>query len=115
MNASRTALVLAGFALATLASGLYRYLSAEGGDKGLWFGVVLGAVGLLGAGALASGRRRTGLAFGALAVLTVGGWFGYEALILKGLAVAETRQLVLLALSLLTGFALVLHSRGDAR
>lgn len=97
MTPKRAATTLALFGVATLASGLYRYLSADGGEKGLWFGVVMGAIGLAGAASLARGRRAPGRALGWTAVVFVGGWFTYEALVKKGLAEAEPRQLALIA------------------
>jgi len=115
MTPKRAASTLALFGLATLASGLYRYLSAEGGEKGLWFGVVMGAVALAGAAALARGRRAAGLALGGTAVAFVGGWFTYEALVKKGLAEAEPRQLALIVFSVVMAVVLVAPGQRPGR
>jgi hypothetical protein len=101
LNRSAASLVL--FGAATLASGLYRYLSAPDGEKGLWFGLVMGSMGLGAALALGRGRRVVGGVLGVLSVVLVGGWFSYEALVLKGLAVAETRQLALIVMAFVVG------------
>ncbi len=107
MNLRRTDLVLALYAVLTAVSGIYRYASAPGGVEALWFGVVMGGVAALGALCMRIGRRRLGLALGAFAVLTIGGWFVYEALIQKGIAVAERRQLGMIVLSVVVGGVLV--------
>lgn len=94
------------FGLAVIASGCWRYFGQEGGDKGLWFGVVMGTLALL--AALSMGRRpamATLLAW--ISVLFVGGWFGYEALIKKGWADAEPRQLIVLGCSIVTAGVLL--------
>lgn len=106
MSDARRALALALFGLATTSSGLYRYLSAPDGEKGLWFGLVMGGLALAGALLLARGPRSVGLALGTIAVALVLGWFVYEALVKKGLAVAEYRQLALIVFAAVTGAAL---------
>jgi len=107
MNTRRTASVFAVFAVVVLASGIYRYASAPGGVEALWFGVVMGAIAGGSSLAFFRGWRALGIGLGAFAVLTVGGWFVYEALIQKGLAVAERRQLALIVLSVVVGGVLV--------
>lgn len=97
------------YSLGVLASGLFRYFSREGGEKGLWFGVVMGAIGLLSAKLLASGRRTPGLVVSALTLVFVGGWFFYEVLILKGLNQAESRQILVLGASIGVAFAMARH------
>lgn len=92
--------VMLAYGLAVGASGLYRYISQEGGEKGLWFGLVMGSLGCVSGLALASGRTRSGYAGSLVTLLLVGGWFGYEVCVLKGLANAEIRQILILAASL---------------
>ena len=94
------------FGLAVLASGFLRFFGQEGGDKALWFGLVMGGLALLGAVCLRVGRARLGWGLGVLAVVFVGGWFGYESFVRKGLAAAELRQLVILGLAVATAAAL---------
>ena len=88
------------FATAVAASGIFRFVSAEGGHKGLWFGLVMSLVAAGGAMLIAARKRAVGLGVGLFATVVVGGWFGYEALLDKGWANAESRQLVILVLSL---------------
>lgn len=107
MSLRHCALALASFGAATLASGLYRYLSAPDGEKGLWFGIVMGSVALGAACSLIRGYRILGIGLGGFAIATVGGWFVYEALILKGVARAELRQLVLIVIAVVVGGMLV--------
>ena len=66
------------FGVAVILSGVYRYFMEPGGATGLWFGVVMGGVALIG-----SLLQRTRLAvvgdlLAAVAALFVGGWFCYE-------------------------------------
>lgn len=60
-------------------SGFYRYfVEANGGENGLWFGLVMGGIALI---AAMLQRTRSFLAGDCLAVVTsllVGGWFCYE-------------------------------------
>lgn len=107
MSTRRTASVFAVFAVVVLASGIYRYASAPGGVEAIWFGVVMGAIAGGSSLAFFLGWRALGIGLGAFAVLTVGGWFVYEALIQKGLAVAERRQLALIVVSIVVGGVLV--------
>lgn len=96
-----TVLVLALFGLATITSGLIRYLTQDGGEKGLWFGIVMGSLSLAGALTVRSGRRKAGLALGWTALAFVVGWFSFEVFVRKGLGQAEIRQIVLLAFALM--------------
>lgn len=114
MSNSLSARVLFLFGLVVVASGCLRYFGQEGGEKGLWFGLVMGGVALLGAALLRRGLRRTGLGLGGVALAFVAGWFTYEALIDKGWALSETRQLVVLALCVPTAVALAWPRRGAA-
>ncbi len=100
-----------GFGSVVFASGLWRYFGAEGGSNGLWFGVVMGGLAVA-SGVLFHVRKKSAANLTAwLAILFVGGWFGYEALIKKGITVAEPRQLMVIAVAAFTAIALVMLSR----
>lgn len=100
MPTKHRALALFLYALAVIASGLWRYTTQEGGEKGLWFGLVMGGLGLVGAGLLRAGRTRPGMGLAIVTLAFVGGWFAYESFVDKGLAHAEIRQLILIGLSI---------------
>lgn len=87
------------YGLAIVASGLVRYLGQEGGDKGLWFGIVFGALAWIAALFLARSRQLIGMCLLWSCVLFVGGWFVYEALIKKGFSEAEPRMLVIIGIT----------------
>ena len=95
------------FGVAVVASGLVRYLTQEGGEKGLWFGIVMGGLGLVAACLSAAGKRRAALAVGAPPLALVAGWFCYESVELKGVAHAEARELVIIGVTALTAVGLV--------
>lgn len=99
------------FGLAVVGSGLFRFLSREGGVNGLWFGLVMGGLALAGAHFLARGRSGIGLPLAWCALVFVAGWFGYEALVQKGIAAAEVRQLLILLTALATIVVLALPSK----
>lgn len=101
VNTSVKATFLTVFAIAVIASGCIRFFTQEGGSTGLWFGIVMGVVALGGVAAFKSGKTLVGYIIGYVSVVTVGGWFVYEALIKKGFAVAEVRQLIIIGFSLL--------------
>ncbi|MEM9379428.1 MAG: hypothetical protein AAGB93_05705 [Planctomycetota bacterium] len=101
------------FGLAVVTSGLVRYLTQEGGEKGLWFGLVMGSAGLVAARLSAVGRSRSALGLAAPTLAFVGGWFCYESFVLKGVAEAEVRQLVIIAVTALTAVVLVVGRSGD--
>ena len=96
------------FGLAVIASGFWRFLSAKGGHTGLWFGIVMGSV-AFGAGILFVRQQNVVANIVAwLCLALVGGWFFYEALIKKGWAQAEVRQLIIIGVALLTAVVFVL-------
>lgn len=99
MKLTSNAVVTLVYGLCVLASGLYRFLSEEGGHAGLWFGIVMGGVALIASGLFAVQKTIAGHVLAWLAIAFVGGWFFYEALIKKGLAEAETRLLLVLGLT----------------
>lgn len=111
MPTRHRALALFLYALAVIASGLWRFATQEGGEKGLWFGLVMGGLGLVGAGLLRAGRTRVGMGFAIVTLAFVGGWFAYESFVDKGLAHAEPRQLIILALSVVVAACLLAPGR----
>ena len=92
-------LLAAFFGLAVLTSGFWRYFSAEGGHAGLWFGVVMGGLALTGSWLFLQGRITLASTATWTSLAFVGGWFVYESFVKKGLADAETRQLLIIALT----------------
>ena len=90
------------FGVVVIGSGWWRYLGADGGTTGLWFGMVMGGLSLLSSGLFAA---RINIAAHALAwtcLVVVGGWFVYEALIENGGSNAEPRQLVVIVVTLVS-------------
>lgn len=104
-------LAIAVYALLVIGSGVLRYATAEGGGKALWFGIVMGGLSLVGAALHHKGLRRVGLGVTFVVLAFVGGWFGYEAFVRKGLAAAEVRQLVIFGLSLVLAVLLLRPAR----
>lgn len=101
------------FGAAVILSGLYRYFLEPGGIKGLWFGLVMGAVAVLGALLLRTRAVLPGLGLAALTALLVGGWFSYENF---GEAKHELRMYLMILVSLVElGFLLLAWSRGAFR
>ena len=99
MKLNNNAIAMLIYGICVIASGLFRFLSQEGGHAGLWFGIVMGGMSLLAAGCFAFGKTIGGHVLAWLAIAFVGGWFFYEALIKKGWAEAETRLLLVLVLT----------------
>ncbi len=110
MSSKRRSLVLVAFGLAVIMSGCLRYFGQEGGIKGLVFGLVMGPLALVAAGVITSGWRRLGRLLGLFSILTVGGWFGYESLVIKGIGSAEPRQLIVIGCSIFALVAMLLPS-----
>ena len=104
----KQAWVMWGFGLIVLASGLWRYFGAEGGTNGLWFGVVMGGVAMASGGLFRIGMATAAGVLAWVSIALVGGWFGYEALIKKGITVAEPRQLIVIAVTILASLAMIL-------
>lgn len=106
------------YGVSVIASGLYRFLSEEGGDKGLWFGIVMGSLALI-AAVLMAVKESWWFGFGLalLSVLFVGGWFINEAWITKGFKVGP-RMHIIIGLSFLElcvlGSSLYLISRRNS-
>ncbi len=93
------------FGFATLTSGLYRYAFAEGGEKGLWFGVCLATIAWVAAWASRGsnqglGKRRWARGLGWLAIATVGGWFSYESFVKESLTQTHPRHWIMVLVSL---------------
>ena len=89
------------FGLIVIASGCFRFFTQEGGSTGLTFGLVMGSLSLIAGWIIARGHKLAGLAIGILTLVVVGGWFAYEALVLKGWSAAEPRQLIVLTASII--------------
>ena len=68
----------------------------------------MGGLGLVGAWLLREGRNGLGMAVTFVVLAFVGGWFGYEALVLKGVNDAEPRQLMVFGASIALLVLLVL-------
>jgi hypothetical protein len=98
------------YASALAASGCWRYVAQPDGGKGLWFGLVMGAL-ALGAAWLLATKRQGGLPLAYAVVALAGGWFVYESFVRKGLASAEPRQLLMIGLSGLVACVLVSSQR----
>ena len=103
-----------------IASGLWRFFSAEGGHAGLWFGLVMGGLALFSGWLFWQGRARTAGILIGLCLVFVGGWFIYESFVKKGLYQAEPRQLMIIALTVVVAVALLIpgkprHSDPDTR
>ena len=103
-------IAIAIFGVVVIGSGLWRFLTAEGGSTGLWFGVVMGGLGLLSSGLFAARVNLAAHGLAWICLVLVGGWFGYEALIEKGIADAEPRQLIVIVVTLITLGPRVSHS-----
>ncbi len=115
MNGRIKAITVGIFGTCVIASGLWRFFLFEGGHTGLTFGAAMGVIAVLSATLLVNSHRIPGLILAWISIAFVGGWFFYEALIKKGLAVAEPRQLIVLVLSLLTAVILCLPHRRTNR
>lgn len=96
------------YGVAVIASGVYRIVSEAGGEKALIFGLVMGGL-AMGAG-LALGRNKPMASYimALVALIFVGSWFFYEAIIL---AKYDVRQIVILALTAAQAVILFLPSR----
>ena len=98
------------YGLLVIGSGLWRYLEQPDGEKGLWFGIVMGAIALLGSLCFRVNRLAAGRAAIWLSILFVGGWFVYEALIKKGFSAAEPRMLAVIGLTIITAIYFLIQS-----
>ena len=107
----RKTITLAAYGVIVIASGLLRFFGADGGSTGLWFGFVMGTIALIAAWGFNSSKPLLAVAFAWIAVAVVGGWFFYEALIKKGLAQAEPRQLFVIAASIAVAVVLLLPNK----
>ena len=87
------------YGIAVIASGLYRYFSEEGGEKGLWFGLVMGTLALAAACLVWAQRPLTGKLLAWVVVAFVGGWFIYETSIEKGWGQGDLRMYTIIVLS----------------
>ena len=88
------------FGICVIASGLWRFIPQEGGETGLWFGLVMGGLALLSAFLYHIRKTTAAMLTGWISLLTVCGWFVYESLVRKGLSEAEPRQLIIIGIAL---------------
>lgn len=102
------------YGLVVFGSGGYRYLSRPGGEKGLWFGLVLGAIAIAAAWLLRAGRERAGNAAAFTSVGVVTGWCLYESLVKDG-GSRETRLLLVAAIGLVQIAIAIAHLRARPR
>ena len=101
------------YGLLVIGSGVWRYLERPDGEKGLWFGVVMGAIALVASFCFRINRTAAGWATIWLSILFVGGWFIYEALIKKGFSVAEPRMLAIIGLTVVTAIYFLIQCVGS--
>ena len=113
MNSWVKAMGLAVYSVSVIASGLVRFLFAEGGSTGLIFGLVMGAIGLVGSGLIVFKWPVAGSLVCGAVILLVGGWFCYESFIKKGIEQAELRQLIIIGLSGLASAWVLLPTRPE--
>ncbi len=113
MTSKQLAAAIGVFGLAVIGSGLIRYLTTPGGENGLYFGLVMGGLAVVGARLAALNQMLAGRIVGGLAVAFVCLWFGYD-LYKDSQAAnfvfgsAEVRKVIVLALGALTAAALFL-------
>ena len=91
------------YGLLVIGSGCFRYFTKPAGEKGLYFGLVMGGLALAAAFLIRSGRIRTGHLLGFTAIAFVAGWFLFESLVKDG-GSYEPRLLLVAAISLVQGF-----------
>ncbi len=99
------------YGLAIYASGLIRFLFFPGGANGLWFGLVMGTLALLGSWLLSKGKILPGLVLAVLSIAFTGGWYTWECFMIKGVADAEWRQLIMIMVSVVVALLLVTRGR----
>lgn len=100
------------YGLAVIGSGVMRYLERPDGEKGLWFGVVMGVLALFASLSFSKLRFNTARIAIWISILFVGSWFIYEALVKKGFAVAETRMIVIIGLTLVAAVYFLIECLG---
>jgi hypothetical protein len=101
------------YGLAVIASGIYRIVSEEGGEKGLWFGLVMGTFALGAACLLWSKRPLIGKILAWAVVAFVGGWFIYETSIQNGFGHGDLRMYLMIGLSLVEAVLLCLPAKSQ--
>lgn len=100
------------YGIVVIASGCYRYFSRPSGEKGLYFGLGMGAVAIAAGLMIRSGRSRSGHVAGFFSLALVTGWFLFESLIKDG-GNHEVRLLVVAGLSLVQVGIAVAYLRDD--
>lgn len=103
------------YGVAVIASGLYRFLFEEGGEKALWFGLVMGTLALGAACLMWVTRPLIGKILAWVVVALVGGWFIYETSIENGFGQEDLRMYLIIVLSLLEAAVLCLSARFQGR
>lgn len=101
------------YGLVVIASGCYRYFSRPDGEKGLYFGLVMGAIAIAAALAVRSGRILVGTIVGGTSLAFVLGWNLYESLVKNG-GNHEPRLLLVAGISVVQA-GLVAHFLRGAR
>lgn len=112
---SRQTIALTIFGLVVIGSGLFRYLSTTGGENGLYFGLVMGGLVLLGALLLGVGQRLAGSLVGAVAIALVLMWFSYDmyrdVVATQTVGSAEIRKSIVLVVGVAAAIVLFLPSK----
>jgi hypothetical protein len=107
-------LALFGFAAASFANGIYRYVSSPAeGRTGLIFGCVMGALALVGAMLLSTRARILSWILGLSSIFMTGGFFFFAMLKRSG-NYGMARPLIMVLVSLLALVLFVLPLKGDA-
>ena len=106
----KAAAALGVFGLAVIAGGFIRYMGGLGGEKGLYFGLVMGGIALTAALLAGLNRILAARVTGGIAIAFVVLWFCVELYkTLSGNFVIggpEVRKLILVALGIVTAFVL---------
>ncbi len=103
------------FGMAVIASGVMRYVERPDGEKGLWFGLVMGGLAIVASLLFHRCRNLVARILTWFCLVVVGGWFVYEALVVKGFAAAEPRMLIMVALTIGTGIFFLTRFNQNAK
>ena len=83
------------FGITVIGSGLFRYFFEKDGETGLWFGVVIGGIGLVAAILFFLKKATTARILATICACIAGGWFIYEAWIKKQFDVGPRMHIVI--------------------
>jgi len=100
------------YGLVVYTSGFGRFFFFPGGEKGLYYGLVMGTLALRGSFFLSKGQVLRGAVLGDLAIAFTGGWYAWECFMIQGFLEAEWRQLIMIVVSLLV--VVLLRKKGVA-